>query len=459
MTKRKRQSAPKRYIDYDTEVNNKGILKKLQGYRHFEHHVVPTIEVQNSIARHVAKNDRSKFIEKYGIFHTSNCVKCNIDIYIYMHSNFKSTKESKLCKSCICYSTVQKKQCVIHDENRLLNSLKEKIYSVELHGYDHEKNYKKCTNAVKTKNIALITLYTLHPGTKFKCKICLEYKFINEFHTERKNTRGLQKSCNACNKLSQDCLIYKINNLITRARIKNIPVESSMSVVEMINVIKNRQNNLDYYTMIPLQHISGSPFSPSPEKIDRDGGYLIDNTALCFQILNVGGQMNWSRRLTMQIYFAADFDVRHDEANIEENSKLKDMLKNSIKNSNQRRQRRKDNSGEHSLTLHDCVELIKEQEFRCALSKLPLVFKRKHPWMASIDRINPYEGYHKWNCRIVIYRLNMGITWKKRDWDFFHQQLCENIDKVFEAEGFLDDVKLLSNGCYKLLNKEKLNEY
>jgi hypothetical protein len=167
--------------------------------------------------------------------------------------------------------------------------------------------------------------------------------------------------------------------------------------------------------------------------------------------------MNWSRRLTLQIYFAKEFPIRY-EAKLEENSKLKEMLRTSLKNSKQR-QNRNDNAGEHSLTLQELVELVIEQGFRCALTLIPLVFRRKHPWMASIDRIDPSEGYHKWNCRIVIYRMNMGITWKVNDWQYFHEQLCENIDKVIEAEGFGEDVKLLSNGSYKLLDKKTLEEF
>ena len=452
MYKQLRQENPKRYLDYDNVIDENGILVALSLYNHDMTHEIPSVHVQNSILRHVLKVNRENFINKHGIFFTNNCMDCEEKMFLYMHSNNNNS-----CASCARVKLINKIRCpTFYNDTIALSKLKKKIYSVDVPGYDHDKNYNKCENAVKKRNFGLISLYSKYPCSKFKCTLCGTYKFINEYHTEMKSKKGIQTKCNQCNKLDGDCLIYKINNLITRAKKHNIPVEQSMTVVEMINNINDRQKGLDYYTMIPLEYVSGSPFSPSPEKIDRDGGYLLNNTALCFQILNVGGEKNWSRRLTLQIYFAELFNPL--EVVDINNNKLKEMWNNTKKNAiiRGKKKRRKDNSGQHTLTLEQCIELYNEQLYRCALSKLPLVFKKHHPWMASIDRVDPSEGYHKWNCRIIIYRLNMGITWNDTTWSYFHTQLKVNIELVINVEGIAYDV--LPDNTFKLLDHTFLDE-
>jgi hypothetical protein len=454
--KRKRQEKPKRYIEYDTDVNENGVLFALSNYNIPSTNKIPCIEIQNSILRHVNKISRDVYIEKYGIFHVNKCKFCIRAMYLYMHSRFLNCD---VCSSCYRINYIKKKQCVVENKETTLDALKIQIYNVHKKDYDHEKNYLKCKNAVNIGNVGLMSLYSKFPGNKIKCKLCNENKFINNYHSERKSTKGIQTTCNDCRTLSKDCLIYKINCLLSRVKLRNIPIETSMSVVEMINIIKTRQNDLDYYTMIPLSYISGSPFSPSPEKIDRDGGYLVDNTALCFQILNVGGEHNWTRKLTLQIYFANEFIPRVIDLN--KSLKLKKMYnetKGHARSRGKNKQRRKDNAGEHTLTFEECIELVTEQGWRCALSKLPLVFKSHHKWMASIDRIDPGEGYHKWNCRIVIYRLNMGSTWTVGHWEYFTRHLKMNIGLVITAEKFQDNVKRNRNLSYKLLNVDSLIE-
>lgn len=455
MYKRKRLEIPRRYLDNDSIINGDGILISLSHYNINDTNIIPDVATQNCILRHVRKKDRTLFIEKYGIFHTTTCKYCVRQIHLYMHVD---GRQHDTCSACYRLNRIKRRRCHIEDDSIILSSLKEKIYNITIDGYDNDKNYIKCKNAVENRNIGLITLYSKYTCSKFKCTECSEYKFISEYHTEIKTKKGIQTKCNLCNTQSKDCLIYKINLMLHRAKKKGIEIEQNMPIVEMINRIKTRQNNLDYYTMVPLEYVSGSPFSPSPERIDRVTGYLIDNTSLCFQILNVGGENNWTRKLTLQIYFANEFIP--ERINLYTCSKLLYMYKQTIHRSKIRgkKKKRKDNSGNHSLTFKQCIELILEQDYRCALSNLPLVFEKHHLWMASIDRKDPTEGYHKWNCRIVIYRLNMGITWTDKSWTYFHTQLKNNIGLVIEAEGFGDNVKSLNDNTFKLLNKDILTE-
>lgn len=44
----------------------------------------------------------------------------------------------------------------------------------------------------------------------------------------------------------------------------------------------------------------------------------------------------------------------------------------------------------------------------CEMTGLPFIYARSHPFMPSIDRIDPESGYTEDNCRIVCYMYNMA---------------------------------------------------
>lgn len=435
----------KRNLNDDTDVDSRGILLSLvELYDNNIPQDIPSIDIQNAIARNVKRKDRSRYVLIYGIFGIKTCGICKRELHLYKYNSLNSFN----CNTCCKYKSIDKNRIKIDVDKDARKRVKNAIYNIRHDGYDHDRNYKKYCTAIESRNSRLINLYSKDPGVKFKCNSCLQYGFIDFFYSKKARKTGLSINCNRCDSGRKNCLLDKISSLISRAKKNNIPIEESMSVVQMINIITKRQNDLDYYTMIPLVHVRTSPFSPSPEKIDRDGGYLVDNTALCFQILNVGGNKNWSRKLTMQIYFASNFDtVRYTSSSLATNRKLLSMYRNTISKSYVRGKKkdRKDKSGEHSLTIEQCVELIEKQDYRCSLSRLPLIFESNHEWMASIDRIDPTEGYHKWNCRIVIYRLNMGITWTVDTWTFFYTQLSLHIGKVIDVENFQQHVDYCEN--------------
>jgi hypothetical protein len=77
-----------------------------------------------------------------------------------------------------------------------------------------------------------------------------------------------------------------------------------------------------------------------------------------------------------------------------------------------------------SLTLDDCIALLEKQEYRCALTGVPLtcLLKRgeKTNTNASLDRIRPEKGYHPSNVQIVcvaVNRLRVDMSVKEfRSW-------------------------------------------
>jgi hypothetical protein len=66
------------------------------------------------------------------------------------------------------------------------------------------------------------------------------------------------------------------------------------------------------------------------------------------------------------------------------------------------------------LTAEYIEELFKTQKGVCAVTKLPMNFERsgwmkRNPYMASIDRIIPEQGYTKENIRWVLYAVNLAL--------------------------------------------------
>lgn len=62
------------------------------------------------------------------------------------------------------------------------------------------------------------------------------------------------------------------------------------------------------------------------------------------------------------------------------------------------------------LTREDLLEILKKQDYKCALSGLPLTCQLevgiKHPYNASVDRIKAGGSYSKENIQLVCRSLN-----------------------------------------------------
>jgi len=76
---------------------------------------------------------------------------------------------------------------------------------------------------------------------------------------------------------------------------------------------------------------------------------------------------------------------------------------------------------EHTLTINDINEMLKEQNGLCYWFKIPLIpsNKHKHPQQPSLDRLDRHKGYTKDNVVLCCYSANIGRnendleTWEK----------------------------------------------
>lgn len=65
------------------------------------------------------------------------------------------------------------------------------------------------------------------------------------------------------------------------------------------------------------------------------------------------------------------------------------------------------------VTTDYLVYLWEEQGGRCAVSGIPMKLAtngQEEPWLASIDRIRPADGYVITNLRLVTWMVNRGLS-------------------------------------------------
>lgn len=69
------------------------------------------------------------------------------------------------------------------------------------------------------------------------------------------------------------------------------------------------------------------------------------------------------------------------------------------------------------LDVEWALDALKAQDFKCVLTSIPFYMEssassKVHPYMPSLDRIEPKKGYVRGNVRIVVYAINVMLM----DW-------------------------------------------
>lgn len=252
---------------------------------------------------------------------------------------------------------------------------------------------------------------------KVKCTQCSLLLYIYEFKfvVSNKHSNQLNTKCNSCihpkTALSHKQETIKGLRNRSKRKYKECPDTGERNFINAIEA----QNNKCFYTGIPFEDFG--KFSASPERFDRTRGYAVcGNVAAISQITNVGHQMNWDLELTKAMLNPLSHPLIISGVT-EHNYEIHRMVGRMEHNSSIRNKRSGVTSHRCELTNSDVVEILKRQEYRCAISRLPLALAVGHPFNASADRLDNTRGYTKDNVRIVIARLNDRHSWTPDDYN------------------------------------------
>jgi len=443
-------------------TDRRGVISPFKGYRSIVRADVPSVEIQNILFERLSKVPSAsiewKLIAASGNpFMTSRCTVCCEDLLI---SSFQKKRNalSRSCKSCdrdacksrsVCeYSTVSQSALLL----RFGRLLKARL-PVD---FDCARMFKKIKSAVVGGASKCIE-YILAQGVahRIMCSACGERQYMYMYRTDWKYVHGVRTKCNACTTLNTDVVSAKAFGMRVRGG------GESGCMTRVFQGAIDRQQGLDYYSLVPFTSEHGSYLTPSPERLDRAlKVYTDENTVACLCILNVGGSLNWSRRLVLQTLFAEELSLLHGPHDLLEKGSVNRFLSSSLSRCKTRckaRADRFDDAGELDITVPFLKKLLVRQGFRCAVSGIPLALKSNHPWLASLDRVDPKKGYVEDNVRFVVNRFNGFITWTPETFSFFYAQM--DLKRTALVHTYVEfPVKFTAKGKLTAKSKAHLSE-
>jgi hypothetical protein len=407
---------------------------------------VPSVEQQNVLLQHL-----KGVVERYGETHPKlrdlhaagspfagkTCTSCGIAQFT---NTFRTTKKGTSTQCSNCYN-VQKRlrYCVdIAEEEkvRLKAVMGAKVDAVETGSSFNKYAFLKKFSSLLDKGHRALLDQVIAKGPlgeyEVKCghKVHLDQLFLNA-----KMKNGFESKCLTCAIKSRDVISTKALGMRTRNR------SCGVCPSRQLEAILAKQENRCYYTFMPLSREFSSAWTPSPERLYRDKGYVDGNVVAIAEICQVGGNFNFSRKLVQQFHYHEKLAPFY--TSVEDLSKLDKRFIRRLCNAAKARAKvraarliRNDDSGICTITFDDVVDVAVQQGFRCAASGVPLVFRSKHLWSASIDRIRNDRGYTRDNIRLTLQRFNGNIAWDAATVSALREHLKDNISLVNASEPF-----------------------
>lgn len=434
-------------IEYKNFADGTKVIQPFIKYKDLDDSLLPSLEDQNLIheqnVRLAAKcgpgnHVKARMTETSGHpFFTLDCIKCGQTKHNYCFAIVRYGKAfNKTCNQC--RNTRDKLKSIRQYSQEEMDSIRsrvalmlEEVSNTFLFNAD---KFTKFLERMISKGYFKVVDIILEHGVTYSviCAYCKRSQFLYHMVIDSKSKTCVRDCCNICQGNLKNQMHRKAGNLIRRFGERNIHNDG-------VDLIKNRlllQRRLCHYSFIPMQDDNG-PWKWSPERIERDGTYFGESqtVALCCEIFNVGGTRNFSHKLLLQTFFSNTFKVFYDEYLHLPPKHFMTMNINNAKNRSKKRGQkavRWDQSQQFTIDREYIHDLAKAQGYRCALSGIPLVFQSKHPWTASLDRIDTFRGYVPGNVRWVIGRFNSRHTWDDAMWKVLSDSLDKNIHKVWE---------------------------
>jgi len=232
------------------------------------------------------------------------------------------------------------------------------------------------------------------------CSKCGECKFASEFPKSGKKCKDCVKKCNkAYYKSNADTI--KANNkkyrksnielhLLKEAKKRSKDSDFNISLEDVKNVMTSICPLLEIKMMVNENHIKDNSFTL--DKIIPQKGYVRDN------ILIISSKANRSKSdATIEEY---EKIVNNFKKNIIGDCKVDKIIKNLFNNA---KKRAKNNKLKFNINKEYLMSIYPIDN-KCPLLEVPFV--KNTTKAASLDRIDPNNGYIKGNVQIISHRAN-----------------------------------------------------
>lgn len=385
----------------------------------------------------LVKEANTPFVTKY-------CEQCKCSKLLHEFPFFtdpaKGIRRSRLkipsiCQSCnsVNINAAKRQQYTPEEKKELVVKLNKMIEKAHRDNSDLNMAHmhRKCMALIKIGAKETIDLIFREGADKqVKCNTCKEDKYLYAFRTDVKCRDGVRPKCTECS-VKNSAEVRIISGM--KARMNQD--DNGVCLQSLWDEKMRGQNNTCFLSLLPFRYEFGHPFKASPERVDRANPlYNNDNMVLILNILNVGGGFNFTRRLILQTILADKLDTMF---HLYDKKATRRFVKVQITSAAQRSKRRSngirsDSAFEFDIDYRYIMAVLNRQGFRCAISKLPLVPKWKHPWSMSIDRIDDTKGYVRGNVRLVVARYNASKTWTQDLCNTFFPHITENREKILD---------------------------
>lgn len=269
----------------------------------------------------------------------------------------------------------------------------------------------------------------------FSCKIL---KPLTKFNKNKGNLTGYASYCKPCRTIHRrrelgtesGCISKLVTRSKTKARARGetYPKKGEHNIdVEFVNRQLELQKYKCYYSGLGVTFGHGDRTRASLERLDDQKGYTQDNTVIICSMFNVGSGRTLSRQKFEHVRTHNDRPMTRqefDQQSAELESFARKLAKDARKNSRWRSKRRPHEDHRMTISYKFIMDLIWQQRGLCAYSDVRMVFRPNEPnWMASLERLDPTQGYNESNTALVCIEFNT------------HHQLDRDLVQSFREDG------------------------
>ncbi len=323
------------------------------------------------------------------------CDKCNEEHYENMF--YKFNNKSLLANGEYkIYPVFRCKKYINNQQKDYNNKNKDKILENKKKYYNKNKDIISKKGKIFRKNN--------------QDKIISRRKKYTEENKEKILERGRNRT-----KILDGFIIKIIERCRNIDKLKNFDTKCDLDK-DFIIELKELQNNLCYFCKNELLYEGNSKKlnQASIDRIDNNFGHTKNNVKLTCIFCNHAKNLNTNETFKLFINWL----INEQEINKEDypiNKYYLSDLQSSCRNCDKKKF--KENNHENIINKTQIQELIEEQNYKCAISGLPLIpcSIKGFPLKPSVDRLDNTKGHTIENCQIICLAIQHGKLTHEND--------------------------------------------